>query len=106
MNSCPVRLITSPRTSSWRGDNRRDDNTRYLQPAPRRLARARCASQTLLTHRRVALKMKLSFVVPAHNEEHELPGTLSAIHAAAAGHDYEIIVVDDASTDATAVIAA
>ncbi|HWM25766.1 MAG TPA: glycosyltransferase [Chthoniobacterales bacterium] len=49
----------------------------------------------------------LSFIVPAYNEELELPATLSAIHAAAAanGEPYEIIVVDDASTDATAQIA-
>ena len=49
----------------------------------------------------------LSFIVPAYNEELELPATLSAIHAAAAtNHEpYEIIVVDDASTDATAQIA-
>jgi hypothetical protein len=50
---------------------------------------------------------KLSFVVPAHNEEHELPETLRAIHAAAEAskETYEIIVADDASTDATAAIA-
>jgi len=49
----------------------------------------------------------ISFVVPAHNEELELPATLDAIHAAAQGviEPYEIIVVDDASTDATAEIA-
>lgn len=49
----------------------------------------------------------LSFIVPAYNEELELPATLSAIHAAAAANSepYEIIVVDDASTDATAQIA-
>ena len=49
----------------------------------------------------------LSFIVPAHNEEHELPATLRALRQAAdaAGHAYEIIVVDDASTDATAEIA-
>lgn len=49
----------------------------------------------------------LSFIVPAHNEEHELPATLRAVHAAAeaAGYAYEVIVVDDASTDATAEIA-
>ena len=49
----------------------------------------------------------LSFVVPAHNEELELPATLRAIHTAAesASQTYEIIVVDDASTDATAEIA-
>ena len=49
----------------------------------------------------------ISFIVPAFNEELELPATLAAIHSAAqsAHEDYEIIVVDDASTDATAEIA-
>ena len=49
----------------------------------------------------------ISFIVPAHNEEFELSGTLAAIHAAASGaaRPYEIIVVDDASTDATPGIA-
>ena len=51
--------------------------------------------------------LKLSFVVPAHNEEHELPETLRRLRVAAeaANESYEIIVVDDASTDATAEIA-
>jgi hypothetical protein len=50
----------------------------------------------------------LSFIVPAYNEELELPSTLSAIHAAAEANSepYEIIVVDDGSTDATATVAA
>ncbi|MEY2527709.1 MAG: hypothetical protein QOE73_2480 [Verrucomicrobiota bacterium] len=49
----------------------------------------------------------LSFIVPAHNEEHELPLTLAAIRSAAqaAGQPYEIIVVSDSSTDATAELA-
>jgi glycosyltransferase involved in cell wall biosynthesis len=49
----------------------------------------------------------LSFIVPAHNEEHELPEALNAIRAAAeaAGEPFEIIVVNDASTDATDAIA-
>lgn len=49
----------------------------------------------------------LSFIVPAYNEEHELPGALAAIRAAAesAGQSFEIIVVDDSSTDATPEIA-
>ncbi len=49
----------------------------------------------------------LSFIVPAHNEEHELPAMLAALRTAAdaSGREYEIIVVDDASTDATAEIA-
>ena len=50
----------------------------------------------------------LSFIVPAFNEEHELPETLRALRAAAdaSGEPFEIIVVDDASTDATAALAA
>ena len=49
----------------------------------------------------------ISFIVPAYNEEHELAATLSAIRAAASGtaQPFEIIVVDDASTDATREIA-
>jgi GT2 family glycosyltransferase len=49
----------------------------------------------------------LSFIVPAYNEELELPSTLAAIHAAAitSSDPYEIIVVNDASTDATAAVA-
>ena len=49
----------------------------------------------------------ISFIVPAYNEEHELSDTLASIHAAASGAagPYEIIVVDDASTDATPQIA-
>jgi glycosyltransferase involved in cell wall biosynthesis len=49
----------------------------------------------------------ISFIVPAYNEEHELSATLAAIHegASVAGQSYEIIVVDDASTDATPKIA-
>ncbi len=49
----------------------------------------------------------LSFIIPAHNEEHELPATLQALRQAAkaSGHEYEILLVDDASTDATAEIA-
>ena len=45
----------------------------------------------------------ISFVVPAYNEERLLPAALEAIHAAAraCGLDYEIVVADDASTDAT-----
>jgi glycosyltransferase involved in cell wall biosynthesis len=49
----------------------------------------------------------LSFIVPAYNEEHELPGALAGIRAAAeaSGQEFETIVVDDASTDATPDIA-
>jgi glycosyltransferase involved in cell wall biosynthesis len=50
----------------------------------------------------------LSFIVPAYNEELELPSTLSVIRAAAAASSepYEIIVVNDGSTDATVAVAA
>jgi glycosyltransferase involved in cell wall biosynthesis len=50
----------------------------------------------------------ISFIVPAYNEEHELSDTLAAIHDAASGaaQQYEIIVIDDASTDSTPEIAA
>ncbi len=50
----------------------------------------------------------LSFIVPAHNEESLIGATLESIHAAAraAGEEYELIVVDDASTDVTPRIAA
>jgi glycosyltransferase involved in cell wall biosynthesis len=50
----------------------------------------------------------ISFIIPAYNEEHELSSTLAAIRAAVAGagQAYEIVVVDDASTDATPEIAA
>lgn len=49
----------------------------------------------------------LSFIVPAYNEELELPSTIAAIRTAAenARQPYEIIVADDASPDATAQIA-
>src|SRR5215510_4420519 len=52
-------------------------------------------------------KPMISFIVPAYNEEHELGPTLAAIRAAVsgAGQPCEIIVVDDASTDATPKIA-
>ncbi len=49
----------------------------------------------------------ISFVVPAYNEELELPPTLQAIRQAAAevGEPYELIVVDDGSTDNTVALA-
>ena len=49
----------------------------------------------------------LSFIVPAHNEECELPVSLRAIRTAAGAADqpHEIIVVNDDSSDRTAAIA-
>lgn len=50
----------------------------------------------------------ISFVVPAYNEERLLAAALESIHAAARslGLDYEVVVSNDGSTDATAAIAA
>lgn len=49
----------------------------------------------------------ISFIVPAYNEERLLGAALDALHGAgrAAGELYELVVVDDASTDRTAIIA-
>ena len=50
----------------------------------------------------------LSVIVPAYNEELLIGRTLRALRAAggALGQPFEVIVVDDASTDRTAAIAA
>src|SRR5882724_8235741 len=49
----------------------------------------------------------ISFIVPAHNEQAVIGRALQAIHDSArvVGQSYEIIVVDDASTDGTAEVA-
>jgi len=49
----------------------------------------------------------ISFIIPAHNEQSMIGQTIRALHAAgsAAHEPYEIIVVDDASTDATTTVA-
>ena len=47
----------------------------------------------------------ISFIVPAYNEERLLPATLTSIHNSAQNFRYEIIVVNDGSSDQTALIA-
>jgi len=51
--------------------------------------------------------MKLSVIIPAYNEAKTLKSVLEAVHdeVKLLGHELEIIVVDDASHDATADIA-
>lgn len=58
--------------------------------------------------RNVTAMPDLSIIIPAWNEERELPATLAQLVAVVAelGHSAEIIVVDDSSTDRTAAIAA
>jgi glycosyltransferase involved in cell wall biosynthesis len=49
----------------------------------------------------------ISFVIPAHNEAALIGRTLSALHSSgqAAREPYEVVAVDDASTDGTGTIA-
>ncbi|HEY0454060.1 glycosyltransferase [Actinophytocola sp.] len=48
----------------------------------------------------------LSIVVPARNEAENLPLLAERIRAALCGWDYELVIVDDGSTDGTAEVAA
>ncbi len=51
--------------------------------------------------------MRISLIVPAYNEELLLPRLLDSVDAARAayGHEIEVIVADNASTDGTAALA-
>ena len=53
-----------------------------------------------------AENIRLSVVVPAHNEEATLPATLEALARQDFRGRYEVLVVDNASTDDTAAVAA
>ncbi len=52
------------------------------------------------------MKDSLSVVIPAHNEESRIPGTLRAVSSYLANNfeEYELIVVDDGSSDDTASV--
>ena len=50
--------------------------------------------------------MKISLVIPAYNEEAYLGGCLDSVLENAGGRLHEIVVVDNASTDRTAAVAA
>ena len=49
----------------------------------------------------------ISLVIPAYNEERRLPATLAAVrsHLDGAGEEYEVLVVDDGSSDGTVAYA-
>lgn len=53
------------------------------------------------------MRIKISFVIPAHNEEQYITGTLKAISDAMQQVDanYDVTVVNDASTDKTRIVA-
>lgn len=50
--------------------------------------------------------VQLSVVIPAYNEEKRLPSTLASVHSylAQRGGTFEVIVVDDGSTDGTIAV--
>src|SRR4051812_7896563 len=45
--------------------------------------------------------MKLSIVVPVYNEEKNLPAFFAALERALRAYDYEVLVVNDGSRDAS-----
>lgn len=54
----------------------------------------------------IAPRRKIAVVVPANNEAENILPLIGEIRAAMGGFDYEIVCVDDGSTDATAVMLA
>src|SRR5437870_12900776 len=50
--------------------------------------------------------LMISVVVPTYNEAGSIPKLAERLHAALAGRDWELVVIDDGSPDGTAAIAA
>jgi glycosyltransferase involved in cell wall biosynthesis len=85
---------------------RRLESTRHATLPHTRIWKTR-ASYLLSLCRTTRLAAMISFIIPAHNEELWLGKCLGSIRTAMAtlAEPYEVIVVDDASTDATHQIA-
>jgi hypothetical protein len=67
-------------------------------------APAESVGRALLPHQAPAEHERVAFVIPAHNEEENLPSVLAALSRLPLAHD--VVVVDDGSTDRTAEVAA
>ena len=48
--------------------------------------------------------MKISVIIPCYNEEKTIMEIIGLVHQSLNGYDYEIILVDDGSTDNTKII--
>ena len=48
--------------------------------------------------------MKISVIIPCYNEEHTILKVIKSVHESLNRYEYEIILVDDGSTDNTKVI--
>jgi len=82
-------------------------SSQWTAPCSGPLVRRKFRVRLFLLPCQTVQRPMISFIVPAHNEQACLGRTLQAIHesARAVGQPYEVIVVNDASTDATPDIA-
>src|SRR5204863_4854813 len=79
-------------------------STRCRTQPPGCASTRRWCSPRWIEHLQSATPVKVSVVIPAYNEAGSIAPTVGAIAAAldAAERDYEVVVVDDSSTDDTA----